>query len=109
MENANQKTRLIIYQVLHWSIFIIMPFLFLRFTDVVKDFGWYLIYFILIFPIIFVIFLFVIRKKFKSKMFKEYKKALYSSWIIFAIVYVLMLFYIHRLTVGMFSHFRFPV
>jgi len=107
MQNLNQKIKSILYPILFWAIFIIVPFILLRFTMVFKDFGFYFIYSVLIFPFILIMFLSVYAKKFK-KSIRNYKKILLLFLFGSILTYLFLFIYIYQLIVEAFRNSSFP-
>lgn len=68
MENLKQKMRLFVYSLLYSTIFILIPFLLLRFTTVIKDFGWFFLYYLIVNPLSLIVYLFIVKKVFKLNL-----------------------------------------
>ncbi|MDP2737040.1 MAG: hypothetical protein Q8O59_04675 [bacterium] len=107
MDKSNAKKQIIVYAGLFYIIFFIIPYLFLKFSLLIKDFGWYLLYFIFILPIIFIIYI-IIQKFSLSKLFINYRKEIITQVIIFILIYLATLGYLYYLIINAFGKVRFP-
>ena len=60
--------KILIFSVIYLIIFIILPFTLLNYTMIIKDFGYYLFYYLFLNPIIFIIYLMVVKFKLKANL-----------------------------------------
>jgi len=88
------KKEIISYIVYYFVIFFVAPFIALGSGWIVKDFGWFLIYSLFIFPTTFLFCLWLYRKNFKNKTV-AYKKFLFVIWGVFLLTYIISASYIY--------------
>jgi hypothetical protein len=96
--------KLILDLALYYFIFIVGPFVVLKFT-LIKDLGWYIIYFIFIFPLTFFLFLLFYKVRFKNTI-KYYKKVLSLLWLIFSLTYISLIVFVGYLIIKALENFR---
>ena len=82
MFQKNKNVEFLLYSMLYWALFAITPFIIFRFTSFLRDAGYWLFYFFIIFPCTFFIFLFLLRTGFKNKI-KKYNKIILYFWLSF--------------------------
>ena len=99
MANLSPKTKSIIYSVLYLIVFIATPFLLLRFTMVIKDFGWYFLYYLVINPLSLVIYLILMKK-----IFKISPNLIFILFSIFTLINILIYIYLYIGISKSFSH-----
>jgi len=107
MNKFNSKKQVIIYSGLFYIIFLIAPYLLLKFTFLIKDFGWYLLYYIFILPVIFVTYI-IIQKLLLKKFYINYRKEMITQSIMFILIYLATLAYLYYLVITAFGNLRFP-
>lgn len=89
---------------LYYFIFILGPFVVLK-LSLVNDLGWYIIYFIFVFPLTFFLFLLFYKVKFKNTI-KDYKKILSLLWLIFSLTYISLIVFVGYLIIRALENFR---
>ena len=104
MKQNNKKV--LFFSISYLIIFILLPFYFFIFSSLIKDLGWFFVYFLFIFPLTFIVFLILYKIKFKNKI-NYYKKLLLFFWIIFFILVVAFIFFTHYIINVAFQNFGF--
>ncbi len=102
-----KTNKIILYPFLFGVIFIIIPFALFIFTPIFKDFGFYILYAIFIFPFLLIIFLSVFIKKIKNKI-NNYKKIILWSISGYILTYFILFIYIYYLFIKAFRESSFP-
>lgn len=97
--SCDPKTKLVIATILYWGVFVVMPYVMMRYhiISIIKDGGWFIIYFALILPIITIIYFFVYGIILKNK-FKIYNSIRYFIvlilFLIISIIYIWISMYL---------------
>ena len=92
MEKINKK--IINFIIYYFLIFFVIPVILLGTSLIVNDFGWFLVYSVIVFPLTFLYCLWIFKKNFKFKT-EDYKKYLYIIWSVFLFVYFISILYIY--------------
>jgi hypothetical protein len=98
--NLEMSALLVVWPI----VFVGIPLFFLYFTKVINDFGWYLIYFVGIVPIIFLFSFIYFWLFFKNKKYNYYKRFMIAFIILFLIEYSLLAVNIYKGLINAFGH-----
>lgn len=74
--------KILFFSIIYLIVFFILPMYIILFTNLIADLGWFFIYYFIIFPLTFMLFLVCYRIKFKGTI-EFYKKLLLFYWIVF--------------------------
>ena len=102
MQNLNQKTKLVLYPILYWVVFVIVPFLLLLNPPFVIDISLFIMYYLVISPILFIIHLVLLKKEIKN-----FSRFLLISLIFFVVIHILLFRYLFKLGFEIFSNINF--